>query len=486
LLQPDDQSIHRCLQWKIVFWSELYSIAWARVKTSLDLRRVIFSRLIAENSRCELASGEGGGTRGRPRAHSWARGRRGRAAHRIAGTTRQAGRDLPDRARQARVAPAGGGGRLPQRAHAADPLGELTGVAPGSEVIPTRQTASVGVSDALLGRVLDGLGNPIDGEPAPSIARRYPLLAEAPPALERPPLRTPLPLGVRAIDALLTCAYGQRVGIFAGSGVGKSTLMGMIARNTAAEVNVIALIGERGREVREFIEDSLGEEGLRRSVLVVATSDQPAIVRQKAAFTATAIAEYFRDAGKQVLLMMDSLTRLAMAQREIGLSAGEPPAARGYTPSVFALLPRLLERAGNSAQGSITAFYTVLVDSDDLNDPIADTARAILDGHIVLSRTLTQQGHYPPIDVLSSLSRVMPNIAAPKHLQAANRLRQLLAAYRDAEDLIAIGAYQQGANPLVDLAVARMDAIRQFLRQSRDEQPAFEETLQGLYALVEE
>ncbi|OYT73468.1 MAG: EscN/YscN/HrcN family type III secretion system ATPase [Armatimonadetes bacterium CP1_7O] len=291
-------------------------------------------------------------------------------------------------------------------------------------------------------------------------------------------------MGVRAIDALLTCAYGQRIGIFAGSGVGKSTLMGMIARNTTAEVNVIALIGERGREVREFIEDSLGEVGLQRSVLVVATSDQPAIVRQKAAFTATAIAEYFRDRGKQVLLMMDSLTRLAMAQREIGLSAGEPPAARGYTPSVFALMPRLLERAGNSAKGSITGIYTVLVDGDDLNDPIADTARAILDGHIVLSRALTQQGHYPPIDVLASLSRVMPNIVAPEHLAAANRLRQLLAAYREAEDLIAIGAYQQGANPLVDTAVARIDAIRAFLRQSRDEQPDFQETLNQLYALT--
>lgn len=364
------------------------------------------------------------------------------------------------------------------------PLGELTGVAPGSEVIPTRQTASVGVSEALLGRVLDGLGNPIDGKPAPAPTARYPLLADAPAALERPPLRTPLPLGVRTIDALLTCAYGQRIGIFAGSGVGKSTLMGMIARNTAAEVSVIALIGERGREVREFIEDSLGEEGLQRAVLVVATSDQPAIVRQKAAFTATAIAEYFRDQGKQVVLMMDSLTRLAMAQREIGLSAGEPPAARGYTPSVFALLPRLLERAGRTATGSITGIYTVLVDGDDLNDPIADTARAILDGHIVLSRTLAQQGHYPPIDVLASLSRVMPNIAAPEHLQAANRLRQLLAAYRDAEDLIAIGAYQQGANPLVDEAVARLGAIRAFLQQSRNEHPTLEETLQQLYALV--
>ncbi|MDW8052863.1 MAG: FliI/YscN family ATPase, partial [Armatimonadota bacterium] len=286
------------------------------------------------------------------------------------------------------------------------------------------------------------------------------------------------------IDALLTCARGQRIGIFAGSGVGKSTLMGMIARNTTAEVNVIALIGERGREVREFIEDNLGEAGLQRSVLVVATSDQPAIVRQKAAFTATAIAEYFRDQGKQVLLMMDSLTRLAMAQREIGLSAGEPPTARGYTPSVFALMPRLLERAGTSARGSITGIYTVLIDADDLNDPIADTARAILDGHIVLSRALAQQGHYPPIDVLASLSRVMPNIVAPEHLQAANRLRQLLAAYKEAEDLIAIGAYQRGANPAVDTALERMDAIRQFLRQSREEKPAFEDTLQQLYALV--
>lgn len=365
------------------------------------------------------------------------------------------------------------------------PLGELTGITPGSEVIPTRQMASVGVSPALLGRILDGLGNPIDGKPTPPTETRYPLLAEAPSALERPPLRTPLPMGVRAIDAMLTCAQGQRVGIFAGSGVGKSTLMGMLARNSAAEVNVIALIGERGREVREFIEDSLGEAGLQRSVLVVATSDQPAIVRQKAAFTATAIAEYFRDQGKQVLLMMDSLTRLAMAQREIGLSAGEPPAARGYTPSVFALMPRLLERAGTSAQGSITAFYTVLVDGDDLNDPIADTARAILDGHIVLSRALTQQGHYPPIDVLASLSRVMPNVVAPEHMRAANQLRRLLAAYREAEDLIAIGAYQRGANPVVDAAMERIGAIREFLRQAREESSPFEETLQRLYALVE-
>ncbi|MEN3000352.1 MAG: FliI/YscN family ATPase [Armatimonadota bacterium] len=366
------------------------------------------------------------------------------------------------------------------------PLGELSGVYAGSEVIPLRQQASVAVGDALLGRVLDGLGNPIDGDPLPALEQRYPLYREAPPALERPPLCEPLPMGIRAIDALLTCARGQRVGIFAGSGVGKSTLLGMMARHASAEVNVIALIGERGREVREFIEGSLGEAGRRRSVLVVATSDQPAIVRQRAAFTATAIAEYFRDQGRDVLLMMDSLTRLAMAQREIGLAAGEPPSARGYTPSVFALMPRLLERAGNSARGSITALYTVLVDADDMNDPIADTARAILDGHLVLSRALTQRGHYPPIDPLSSLSRVMPNIASQAHLQAANRLRQILAAYRDAEDLILIGAYQKGANPLVDLALERRDTIQRFLQQAVDERADFDQTVAQLMELVRE
>jgi len=364
------------------------------------------------------------------------------------------------------------------------PLGELSGVYAGSEVVPMRQQASVAVGDALLGRVLDAQGYPLDGKGLPVLKTRYALYREAPPVLERPPLREALPMGIRAIDALLTCARGQRVGIFAGSGVGKSTLLGMMARNSSADVNVIALIGERGREVREFIEHSLGEQGLRRSVLVVATSDQPAILRQRAAFTATAIAEYFRDQGREVLLMMDSLTRLAMAQREVGLAAGEPPSARGYTPSVFALMPRLLERAGNSAQGSITAFYTVLVDADDMNDPIADTVRAILDGHIVLSRALTQRGHYPPIDVLSSLSRVMPNIVSQAHLEAANRLRQLLAAYRDAEDLILIGAYQKGANPLVDLALERMDAIQQFLRQAVGERADFEETIAQLLTLI--
>ncbi len=365
------------------------------------------------------------------------------------------------------------------------PLGSTEGVAPESEVIPTHQTVSVGVGDALLGRVLDGLGNPIDGKPAPPTPERYPLMANAPHPLERSPLRTPLPLRVRAIDALLTCAQGQRVGIFAGSGVGKSTLMGMIARYAESDVNVIALIGERGREVREFIEHSLGEEGLARSVVVVATSDQPAIVRQKCAFTAIAIAEYFRDQGKQVLLVMDSLTRLAMAQREIGLSAGEPPSARGYTPSVFALMPRLLERAGTNATGAITAFYTVLVDADDINDPIADTARAILDGHIVLSRLLTQRGHYPPIDVLASLSRVMPNIVSQEHMERANRFRRLLSAYRDAEDLILIGAYQKGTNPLVDHYLEHERAIREFLCQAPAEQSDFDQTLKRLYALTE-
>jgi flagellum-specific ATP synthase len=256
--------------------------------------------------------------------------------------------------------------------------------------------------------------------------------------------------------------------------------MGMIARNTSADVNVIALIGERGREVREFIEESLGEEGLQRSVIVVATSDKPAVVRRRAALTATAIAEYFRDRGNNVLLMMDSLTRLAMAQREIGLAAGEPPATRGYTPSVFALMPSLLERAGTSCRGSITGIYTVLVDADDMSDPIADTARAILDGHIVLSRSLAEKGHYPPIDTLASLSRVMNNIVTAEHTQAAVELRKLLAAYRDAEDLIQIGAYQAGSNPIVDKAIERMNAINDFLQQSRQEQPTFEETLERL------
>lgn len=364
------------------------------------------------------------------------------------------------------------------------PLGDSTGIRPGSEVFPTRQQASVPVGNTILGRVLNGIGEPMNGRPLGAEVERYPLHRDAPPALDRPPLRSPIALGVRALDALLTCAIGQRIGIFAGSGVGKSTLMGMIARNTSAEVNVISLIGERGRELREFIEDSLGEEGLRRSVVVVATSDQPAIIRQRAAFTATSIAEYFRDQGKNVLLMMDSLTRLAMAQREIGLAAGEPPASRGYTPSVFALMPKLLERAGASSRGSITGIYTVLVDADDMNDPIADTARAILDGHVVLSRALSQRSHYPPIDALSSLSRVMPNIVTPEHMHAASELRQILSAYRDAEDLIQIGAYQPGTHPVVDKAIERLDQINAFLRQSRDEHPNFEETIQALETLI--
>lgn len=360
------------------------------------------------------------------------------------------------------------------------PLSDASRIQPGSEVIPTRQVASVAVGEQLLGRVLDGIGEPIDGKPPLALLERYPIHREAPSALERPPLQTALSLGVRALDALLTCALGQRIGIFAGSGVGKSTLMGMIARSTSADVNVMALIGERGREVREFIEESLGEEGLQRSVIVVATSDKPAIVRRRAALTATAIAEYFRDQGKNVMLMMDSLTRLAMAQREIGLAAGEPPATRGYTPSVFALMPGLLERAGTSSQGSITGIYTVLIDADDMNDPIADTARAILDGHIVLSRTLAEKGHYPPIDVLASLSRVMPNVVTPEHRQAATELRKLLAAYRDAEDLIQIGAYQTGSNPVVDRAVERMNAVNEFLQQTREEHSDFEETVERL------
>ncbi|HXG24549.1 MAG TPA: FliI/YscN family ATPase, partial [Chthonomonadales bacterium] len=295
------------------------------------------------------------------------------------------------------------------------PLGVMEGIKPGSEVVALRKTQHVPVGDDLLGRVLDGLGNPMDGHGPIRSQARYPVNASPPNAMSRTRITEPLGMGVRAIDGCLTIGKGQRVGIFAGSGVGKSTLLGMLARNSEADVNVVALTGERGREVRDFIEESLGKEGLRRSVVIVATSDQPALVRIKAALVATAIAEYFRDQDKDVILMMDSLTRLAMAQREIGLAIGEPPTTRGYTPSVFALLPRLLERAGTGPRGSITGLYTVLVEGDDMNEPVADTARSILDGHIVLSRTLAQRNHYPAIDVLQSVSRIMPSVTTPEH-----------------------------------------------------------------------
>lgn len=365
------------------------------------------------------------------------------------------------------------------------PLGDASGIAPGQTVVAGGGALQVDVGPELLGRVLDGLGRPIDGRPAPATVARRPVDGPPPDPLSRPPIDTALTLGVRAIDALMPCGRGQRMGIFAGSGVGKSTTLGMMARGTAADVNVIALVGERGREVREFIEHDLGPEGLARSVVVVATSDQPALVRIKAAFAATAIAEYFRDAGADVLLMMDSVTRLATAQREVGLAIGEPPATRGYTPSVFAMLPRLLERAGTAGTGSITALYTVLVEGDDMNEPVADAVRSILDGHIVLSRDLAHRHHYPAIDVLASVSRLAPKLLPAEHQEAGGRLRGLLAAHRRAEDLIAIGAYVAGTDPKVDEAQAKMGAIEGFLCQSITAPYSRDEALARLLALAD-
>jgi flagellum-specific ATP synthase len=343
------------------------------------------------------------------------------------------------------------------------PLGELHGIGPGTRVLATGRPFRITVGDELLGRIVDGLGRPDDGIPAPAGTSRS-TIAAPPTALSRPRIRERVGLGVRALDALVPCGRGQRLGIFAGSGVGKSSLLGMIARSTSASINVIALVGERGREVREFIERDLGD-ALSRSVVVVATSDQPALVRIKAAFTATTIAEHFRDQGHDVMLMMDSVTRFAMAQREVGLAIGEPPATRGYTPSVFALLPRLLERAGTSADGSITGLYTVLVDGDDMNEPIADAARSILDGHVVLTRSLAHAGHYPAIDVLQSVSRLIGEIVDPGVVESGQRLRAALAALREKEDLVAIGAYQHGTDRLLDAALAHRAAIEAFLRQ---------------------
>lgn len=349
------------------------------------------------------------------------------------------------------------------------PLDDMEGIGPGSHVESIGHQLQVSVSERLLGRVLDGLGKPIDGLGPLYTDELYNIESEAPDPLKRSRIEDVLPIGVKAIDGILTVGKGQRVGIFAGSGVGKSTLLGMIAKNTKADINVIALIGERGREVREFLERDLGEEGLKRSVVVVSTSDKPAMVRQKAAKTATAIAEYFRDNGKNVLLMMDSLTRFSMAQREIGLAVGEPPVSRGYTPSVFAVMPKLLERAGNSDVGSITALYTVLVDGDDMNEPITDTARGILDGHIVLSRRLANKNHYPAIDILQSVSRVMNEVVTKDHKQSANYLRSIVATYRDAEDLINIGAYSKGSNPEIDEAIKKIKDVNSFLTQDVDE-----------------
>lgn len=338
---------------------------------------------------------------------------------------------------------------------------------------------SVPVGEELLGKTLDGLGRIADGEPLHCL-NSYPIEASAPDPMKREIIDTILPLGVKAVDGLITVGKGQRIGIFAGSGVGKSTLMGMFARNTRADINVIALIGERGREVREFIERDLGTEGMRRSVVVVATSDKPALERKKAAMTATAIAEYFRDKGKDVLLMMDSLTRFSMAQREIGLASGEPPVTRGYPPSVYSEMPKLLERAGRNETGSITGLYTVLVDGDDFNEPITDTARSILDGHIMLNRKLAHKNHYPAIDVLQSISRCMSQIAEPEHKQAAGRLKNILATYNDAEDLINIGAYKKGSNSGIDYAIEKIQAVNEFLMQETDEKIPFEEEIQRL------
>lgn len=364
-------------------------------------------------------------------------------------------------------------------------LDETDGIEPGNEVIASGHDLTVRVGPNLLGRVLDGLGNPIDGLGRISWESTRPVHNSPPPPLERKRITQPLSLGIRAIDGLMTCGKGQRMGIFSGSGVGKSTLLGMIARNTTADVNVIALIGERGREVREFLEKDLGEEGLARSVVVVSTSDKPAVVRIKGALLAVTIAEYFRDRGLDVMLMMDSLTRVAMAQREVGLAIGEPPTTRGYTPSVFSLLPRLLERSGTSANGTITGLYTVLVEADDMNEPIADAARSILDGHIVLSRSLAHANHYPAIDVLASVSRVMPDITTKEHQAAAGNLRNVLATYREAEDLINIGAYVEGSNPRIDYARAKLDAVMGFLRQGVYEKSDYESTVKGLVGIFE-
>lgn len=364
------------------------------------------------------------------------------------------------------------------------PLGEMSGVGPGNTVVATGDYLKAGVGKDLIGRVIDGIGRPIDGKGEIRYEGYYPVSNHPPHPLKRNRIKEPLALGIKAIDGLLTVGKGQRIGIFSGSGVGKSTLMGMIARNAYADVNVIALIGERGREVREFIEKDLSEEGLRRSIVVVATSDQPALIRLKGAMLATAVAEYFRDQGKDVLLLMDSLTRFAMAQREVGLAIGEPPVSRGYTPSVFGLMPKLLERSGCSQKGSITGMYTVLVDGDDMTEPVTDTARGILDGHIVLSRNLANRNQYPAIDVLASVSRVMTDVASPEHKRVAGEIKKIMAIYRDAEDLINIGAYVRGSNSKIDYAIDVYDSIVSFLEQGIQEKFSLEETLAIMSAIL--
>ncbi|CUQ67102.1 FliI/YscN family ATPase [Candidatus Nitrospira inopinata] len=365
------------------------------------------------------------------------------------------------------------------------PLGEMRGIGPGSLITMTGRVPSVPVGPGLLGRILDGLGRPLDDQGDFRTTERYPLYAAPPSPLRRARIRAPLDLGIRAINGFLTCGQGQKMGIFSGAGVGKSVLLGMISRYTKADVNVIALIGERGREVKEFLERDLGDEALRRSVVVVATSDQAPLVRLRAALVATAVAEYFRDAGKQVLLLMDSLTRLAYSQREVGLAIGEPPTTKGYTPSVFALLPKLLERVGTGpGPGAITGLYTVLVDGDDLTDPVADAARSILDGHIVLSRTLAARNHFPAIDLLQSTSRVMRDIVGREHREAAGSLLELVARYRQSEDLILVGAYKEGVNKALDRAVRAQDSINAYLRQDIDQPAALPSSVEDLIGLA--
>ena len=364
------------------------------------------------------------------------------------------------------------------------PYDSVEGLQQNGSVELVQSTRMVAVTEALRGRVIDGLGNPIDGGPPIRPTGQVPLIGKSLPATSRPRIKETISTGVRAIDGLLTCGRGQRMGIFAGSGVGKSMTLGMMARYTSADINVVGLIGERGREVNEFIERNLGEEGLKRSVVVVATSDQPSLLRVRAAHLASAIAEYFRDLGQDVLLMMDSLTRFAMAQREIGLATGEPPATRGYPPSAFSELSRLVERAGNSQAGSITAFYTVLVEGDDTNEPVSDTVRGLLDGHTILDRKLASKGHWPAVDVLSSLSRLFTDINQPAHIEAAMRIRELMAAMRDNEDLINIGAYRPGSNIDVDIALAAKEEIKAFLCQAYNERSSVDQSIRQLVELA--
>ncbi len=366
------------------------------------------------------------------------------------------------------------------------PLGDVRGIGPGNRITGLNQKATVKIGDKMLGRVIDGLGNPIDSKGDLSLEKEYPLYADPINPLHRGRITEPLDVGIKAVNALLTCGKGQRLGIFAGSGVGKSVLLGMMARNTSADVSVIALIGERGREVREFLEKDLGEEGLKRSVVVVATSEQSPLVRVRGALVATTIAEYFRDKGNNVLFMMDSITRFAMAQREIGLAANEPPTTKGYTPSVFAMIPKLVERVGNHCEkGSITGLYSVLVENDDLNEPISDAVRSVLDGHIVLLRDLANRGHYPAVDPLSSVSRTMIDVVPKDHLDYTRRLLNILETYRKAEDLINIGAYVSGSNSEIDYAISMIDKVNQFLQQPIEEKVSFEETVQMMKKLFD-